>query len=136
MRKISQLTMEERTEAAEKNLRSLISDTNTDAIRENSFMSKAGDKIVSACLIKGEYSGATVAELFTHPLYRARGLATTELTACMNSLALSKVPLLRASVDEGNDVLIRLLFKMGFAEDIRYTIMTNLGLEPFEYEVV
>lgn len=111
--------------AAEKNLRSLISDMNTDPIRKKSFMSKAGDKIVSACLITGEYSGATVTELFTHPLYRARGLATTELTACMNSLALSKVPLLRASVDEGNDVLIRLLFKMGFAEDIRYTIMTR-----------
>jgi len=85
--------------AAEKNLRSLISDMNTDPIQKNSFMSKAGDKIVIACLIKGEYSGATATELFTHPLYRARALATTELTACMNSLALSKVPLLRASVD-------------------------------------
>lgn len=69
-------------------------------------------------------TGATVTELFTHPLY-ARGLATAELNACMNSLALSKVPLLRASTDGENDVLIHLLSKLGFAEDIRYTIMTR-----------
>lgn len=111
--------------AAEKSLRSLISDENSDPIQDSSFLSKAGDKIVSACLIKGEYSGATVTELFTHPLYRARGLATTELIACMNSLALGKVPLLRASAGEGSDVLIRLLSKLGFAEDLRYTIMTR-----------
>ena len=43
--------------------------------------------IVSACLIMSDYTGAAVSELFTHSLYRARGLATTEVTACANSFA-------------------------------------------------
>jgi len=109
--------------ATERRLRSLISEKNSDHLQDCSFMSKAGDKIVSACLIMGDYTGAAVSELFTHPLYRARGLATTELTACANSLALAKIPLLRVSVAAENEVLIRLLSKLGFSEDIRYTIM-------------
>jgi predicted GNAT family acetyltransferase len=112
--------------AAEKSLRSLFSKKkNNDPARESSFMSKAGDKIVSACLVQGEQIGATVSELFTHPLYRARGLATTELTACMSSLALAKVRLLRISADEENHVLIRLLSKLGFVVDIKYSIMVR-----------
>jgi ribosomal protein S18 acetylase RimI-like enzyme len=110
---------------AERSLRSLISAKDRSFLRDSSFMSKAGDKIVSVCLIKGEYVGASVAELFTHPLYRARGLATTELTVCMNSLARKRIRLLRISVDERNEVIIRLLSKLGFIEDIRTTILTK-----------
>ena len=110
--------------AAEKRLRSLIFEKIRDH-KQDSFMSKAGDKIVSACLIE-RILGARVSGPFTHPLYRARGLATTELVACMNSLAFAKVPLLRISAAEENEVLLRLLSKLGFAEEFRYAIMKRV----------
>ncbi len=108
---------------AERNLRALMSRKERTFLRSSSFISKAGDKIVSACLITGEHVGATVSELFTHPLYRARGLATAELTTCMNSLARARV-----AVDEKNDLVIRLLSKIGFTEETRATLMTRRGL--------
>jgi len=110
---------------AERNLRALMSRKERTFLRSSSFISKAGDKIVSACLITGEHVGATVSELFTHPLYRARGLATAELTTCMNSLARARIPLLRVAVDEKNDLVIRLLSKLGFTEETRATLMTR-----------
>ncbi len=110
---------------AERNLRALMSRKERTFLRSSSFISKAGDKIVSACLITGEHVGATVSELFTHPLYCTRGLATAELTTCMNSLARAKIPLLRVAVDEKNDLVIRLLSKLGFTEETRATLMTR-----------
>lgn len=112
---------------AERSLRALMSRKERTFLRSSSFISKAGDKIISACLITGELVGATLSELFTHPLYRARGLATAELTTCMNSLAKAGIPLLRVTVDEKNDLVIRLLSKLGFTDETRATLMTREG---------
>jgi len=109
---------------AEMTLRGIISEKQA-FLQSSSFISRAGDKIVSACLATEEYGGAVVSELFTDPLYRARGLATTELMMCMNMLARTRIPLLRVAVEEKNEVTIRLLLKLGFAEDLRMTIMVR-----------
>jgi ribosomal protein S18 acetylase RimI-like enzyme len=83
-----------------------------------SFLSGSQLNIVSACLITlGEGNLASVAELFTHPLYRARGLATTELAAAMNWLVQNKVDVLTAWVRSSNDVARRLFAKIGFKEE-------------------
>jgi hypothetical protein len=82
------------TAVAEKSLRRLMSGQEEIFLQDSSFISRAGQKIVSACSITKEHVGAAVTEVFTHPLYRARGLATTELATCMNSLAKAQVPLL------------------------------------------
>lgn len=57
--------------------------------------------------------------------WRVTALATAELTACVSSLTRAKVPLLRISAGEENHVLIRLLSKLGFVVDIKYSIMVR-----------
>ena len=83
-----------------------------------SFLSGSPLNTVSASLITlGEGNMASVVELFTHPLYRARGFATTELAAGMNWLVQNKVDVLTAWVPNSNDVARRLFAKIGFKED-------------------
>jgi hypothetical protein len=72
--------------ASEKTLRTLMLN-NDEFLSDCSFISKAGDKIVSACLLTGDSVRAEVTELFTHPLHRARVLATTEVIVATNQLA-------------------------------------------------
>jgi len=110
---------------AERSLIALMAKKERIFLQSSSFISKAGDKIISACLVTREHIGATISELFTHPLYRARGLATAELITCMNSLARARIPLLRVTVGEKNDHVLRLLSKLGFSEDTRATLMTR-----------
>jgi len=86
-------------------------------LTDASFVSGATPNIVSACLITlGEGNVAKVTELFTHPLYRARGLATTELAAAMNWLIKNKVEALEAVVENSNVVVRRLFTKVGLKE--------------------
>ena len=86
-------------------------------VPDASFVSGILPNIVSACLITVEANMANVAELFTHPLYRARGLATTELAAAMNWLVKNNVEVLTAWVPRSNDVARRLFAKIGLKED-------------------
>ena len=64
----------------------------------------------------GESGSATVAYLFTHPLYRARGLATTEIVMGMNSLMKRGVSNLNVWVVDVDLVSRRLFGKLGFSE--------------------
>jgi predicted GNAT family acetyltransferase len=82
-----------------------------------SYASGAPPNLVSACLLTADLPGeAKIDQLFTHPLYRARGLATLEIAAAMNRLTVSGVSSLNVWNREGNDVIKRLLGKMGFRQ--------------------
>jgi len=106
-------------QSAESSLRTLMSGKQR-YLSEASFTSGTSRNLVSACLVTlNSASQANIAQLFTHPLYRARGLATTEIAAAMNWLVTSGIPNLVAWPREGNDVVKRLLRKMGFREDRR-----------------
>ena len=96
-----------------------------DFLNDCSFISKARDEVVSACLVNGDSVRAEVIELFTHPLYRARRLAYTELSMAMNRLLKRRVPELWATVDSENKVAVRLFSKHGFAETARTVAMKN-----------
>ncbi len=83
---------------------------------------------MSACLVtRVSPAEANVSQLFTHPLYRARGLATTEIASAMNSLVKEGKGVTRLTVwsPEANEVMKRLLDKMGFAQDRRLVEMTS-----------
>lgn len=93
-----------------------------------SFVSGAFPKIVSACLVtRASPAEANVSRVFTHPLYRARGLATTEIASSMNRLVKEGKGVTRLTVwsSETNDVMQRLLDKMGFAQDRKLVEMTS-----------
>ena len=106
-------------QSAESSLRTLMSGKKS-YLSEASFTSGTSRNLVSACLVTLNSTGqANIAQLFTHPLYRARGLATTEIGATMNWLVRSSIPNLVAWPRESNDVVKRLLLKMGFREDRR-----------------
>jgi len=73
--------------------------------------------IVSACFVTlNSPEEANVTQLFTHPLYRARGLATTEVATSMNKLLKRGVRTLMVWVTQNNDIAGRLFTKLGFKE--------------------
>jgi GNAT superfamily N-acetyltransferase len=105
-------------ETAESSLREIMRGRHGRYVSEASFLSGALPNIVSACLITiDEANVANVAELFTDPLYRARGLATIELAAGMNWLVQNNVGVLTAWIRGSNDVARRLFDKIGLKED-------------------
>ena len=107
-------------------IRSIVS--GGDYLSNASFASGAFPNLVSACLVtRVSLAEANVSQLFTHPLYRARGLATTEIASAMNSLVKEGKGVTRLTVwsPEANDVMKRLLDKMGFAQDRRLVEMTS-----------
>jgi len=94
-------------------------------LSDASFASGAPPNLVSACLVTlSSSTEASVAELFTHPLYRARGLATTEIAAAMSKLIEHKIETMTALVQEQNQVAKRLFSKIGFQEAGRLAEMT------------
>jgi predicted GNAT family acetyltransferase len=108
----------------ERTLRDIISGAQGTFLAESSFISKASDKVVSACLVTASGTGiANVVELFTHPLYRARGLATTEIAMSMNRLRKAHFSTLRVLVKEEDGVARRLFEKLGFKKDLRLVQM-------------
>ena len=105
-------------QSAEGLLRAIMSGAKGEYLPNASFASGAIPNLVSACLLTVESPGeAKIEQLFTHPLYRARGLATTEIAASMNRLESAGVQNLTSWSQEGNDVVRRLLTKMGFQQD-------------------
>ena len=105
-------------QSAEAQLRRLMSSTTGQYLSDASFATGAASNLVSACLLTMDSPGeAKIEQLFTHPLYRARGLATTEIAASMNYLAASGVKSLIGWNREGDEVVRRLLTKMGFRQD-------------------
>jgi ribosomal protein S18 acetylase RimI-like enzyme len=101
---------------AETRLQDVIKGTHGTFLSEASFIvSGTQGNLVSACFITSELPRvARVVQLFTHPLYRARGLATTELAMGMNQLIRLGVHNLTAPVPQNNDVALRLFAKLGF----------------------
>lgn len=112
-------------EATQRAIRSIVS--GVDFLPNASFASGAFPNLVSACLVtRVSPFEATVSQVFTHPLYRARGLATTEIASAMNILVKEgKVGRLTVWSPETNEVMKRLLDKMGFAQDRRLVEMTS-----------
>ena len=105
---------------AERELREIMTEARGPFLPDSSFISKAADKIVSACFLTlTESVTGDIIELFTHPLYRARGLATTEIALSMNRLLKRKIPTLSVWLSESNDVAKRLFSKLNFKEDSR-----------------
>jgi RimJ/RimL family protein N-acetyltransferase len=111
--------------SAEKTLRDIIGGFYGKFMPECSFVSGTAGNPVSACFITYDSPhSASVAELFTHPLYRARGLATTEISTGMNRLLKLGFMTLSIWVSEDNEVAKRLFSKLGFREDGRLVQMT------------
>jgi ribosomal protein S18 acetylase RimI-like enzyme len=105
-------------QAAEKSIRKIMSGTLGKYLEHASFVSGTQRNLVSACLVTADsLREAKIKELFTHPLYRARGLATTEIAFAMNSLAEEGVRKLIVWSRESNAIVTRLLAKLGFKED-------------------
>jgi GNAT superfamily N-acetyltransferase len=104
-------------DAAATRLRRVIQNGDGQFLPDCSFVSGLGGNYVSACFITSSSPGtATISELFTHPLYRARGLATSEIATARNRLAKRNYSTLNVWIDETNDVACRLFTKLGFQE--------------------
>lgn len=103
---------------AEATLRQIFAGSYGAYVPEASFMSGAPQNVVSACFVtlRSREEGQ-IAELCTHPLYRARGLATIEIVMSMNSLTKLGVRRLSVFVGERNDVALRMFAKLGFNQD-------------------
>jgi len=115
-------------QSTESVIRNIMSGDSGDYISGASFASGAFPNLVSACLLTRVYpTEANVSQVFTHPLYRARGLATTEIASAMNRLVKEEKAVTRLTVwsPETNDVMKRLLDKMGFTEDRKLVEMTS-----------
>jgi len=93
-----------------------------------SFVSGAGGNYVSACFARSTSdTEANISELFTHPLYRARGLATSEVMMTMNRLSKRNYSSLNVWVDESNEVACRLFSKLKFEQtNKKVTVSRNL----------
>ncbi len=104
--------------SAENLLRDIMTGTHGPYVAEASFMSGMTQSVVSACLVTlSSPREADVTQLFTHPLYRARGLATKEVATSMNKLAKRDVRTLTVWIDETNEVARRLFNKLGLKQD-------------------
>jgi len=112
--------------AAEEMLQEIMSGARGEYISNASFVSGIRPNLVSACLLTlDKPSEASINQLFTHPLYRARGLATVEIAASMNQLVASGIGTITAWVGERNDVVKRLLTKMEFRQGRSVIEMTG-----------
>ena len=114
-------------QSTESVIRNIMSGNLGDYISGASFASGAFPKLESACLLtRVSPAEVNVSQLFTHPLYRARGLATTEIAAAMNRLAKEGEGVTKLTVwsPETNEVMQRLLAKMGFTPDRKVAKMT------------
>lgn len=91
---------------------------NSMVFEEASLVSGPPGKIVSALLISRPPVERTpqIFDVFTHPLYRSRGLATSLIEECLNLLGGLSKPGLEAIVDARNERIIRILRKLGFSE--------------------
>ncbi len=104
--------------SAERLLRDIMTGSYGTFLADSSFVSGPPGKIVSACFVTCDSPDiANVAQLFTHPLYRARGLATTEIASSMNRLIKRGVSTLAVWLSESNHVAKRLFGKLGFNQD-------------------
>jgi GNAT superfamily N-acetyltransferase len=115
-------------QSTESVIRNIMSGDLGDYISGASFASGAFPNLVSACLVtRVSLTEANVSQVFTHPLYRARGLATTEIASAMNRLVNEGREITRLTVwsPETNDVMKRLLDKMGFAQDRKLVEMNS-----------
>jgi GNAT superfamily N-acetyltransferase len=111
-------------QSAEKSLRAITSGAQGQYLSDASFASGVLPNLVSGCLVVSDSPGeARITQVFTHPLYRARGLATTEIAAAMNRLVVSGTEKLIAWNRVRNDLVRRLLTKMEFKEDRRVVEM-------------
>lgn len=82
--------------------------------------------VVSACFVTlSSPQEANVTQLFTHPLYRARGLASTEVATSMNRLAKTNVQKLTVWIRASNEIAKRLFSKLGFRQDRELTEMRS-----------
>lgn len=112
--------------SAERLLRDIMLGSHGPYVAEASLVSGAIRNAVSACFITlSSPREANVTQLFTHPLYRARGLATTEVATAMNKLVKRGVQTLTVRVAENNEVARRLFTKLGFKEDRRLVEMVT-----------
>jgi len=101
--------------SAERLLSGIMNGTHGPYVAEASLTSGATQNTVSACFITLRTpQEAHVTQLFTHPLYRARGLATTEVATAMNKLVKRGVQNLTVWLGEGNEIAGRLFAKLGF----------------------
>jgi predicted GNAT family acetyltransferase len=110
--------------AAEGALRSIMRGSQGVYDAAASLMSGVAQNIVSACFIALRSSlQARVVEVFTHPLYRARGLATIEIATAMNRLLEHGVQSLTVQLSERNEIATRLFAKLGFEKGETLTEM-------------
>lgn len=112
----------------ERHLQAIMTGSSGVFLPEASFISSTpgtGNVVSAAMIVSVSPEEAIVAELFTHPLYRARGLATIELQSGMNRLAKRGVRRLSAWVGEDHEVARRLLAKLGLKQDARRVQLTK-----------
>jgi GNAT superfamily N-acetyltransferase len=111
--------------SAEKLLRDIMHGSQGPYAAEASLIS-AAQNVVSACFITlRSPREAQVAQLFTHPLYRARGLATTEVATGMNKLVKRGVQTLTVWLGESNEIAVRLFAKLGFKQERKLLEMVS-----------
>ena len=113
--------------SAERKLHEIMSGTYGIYAAEASLVSGTTLNMVSACFVALSSPGeAVVAELFTHPLYRARGLATTEVATAMNRLSKRGVQTLTVRFSENNEIAKRLFAKLGFKQESKLAEMVTV----------
>jgi ribosomal protein S18 acetylase RimI-like enzyme len=111
---------------AERQLRQIMRGLNGTYAAEASLISGTTLNLVSACFVTlSSAREALVAELFTHPLYRARGLATTEVASSMNRLFKRGVQTLTVRFSENNEIAGRLFAKLGFKRESKVAEMVT-----------
>jgi GNAT superfamily N-acetyltransferase len=112
---------------AERRLRDIISGLHGVYAAEASLISGTTLNLVSACFVTlSSPREAQVAELFTHPLYRARGLATIEVATAMNRLLKRGVQTLTVRFSENNEIARRLFAKLDFKQESKLAEMVTV----------
>jgi GNAT superfamily N-acetyltransferase len=112
---------------AEQRLRGIMSGLHGVYAAEASLVSCTSLNVVSACFVTlSSPREALVAELFTHPLYRARGLATTEVSTSMTRLFKRGIQTLTVRFAENNEVAGRLFAKLGFKQERKLAEMVTI----------
>jgi len=113
--------------SAERKLHEIMSGLHGAYAAEASLISGTTLNVVSACFVTlSSPREALVAELFTHPLYRARGLATTEVATAMNRLLKRGVQTLTVRFGENNEIAGRLFAKLGFKQERKLAEMVTI----------
>ena len=112
---------------AEEQLREIMTGRQGVYVAEASLISGTTINVVSACFVTlSSPREALVAQLFTHPLYRARGLATTEVATAMNRLLKRGVQTLSVQFGENNEIAGRLFTKLGFKQERKLAEMVTI----------